>query len=71
MSSGVLELFEELAGDVALEASADFAVRFAFGASSLGVGAGALISAQAGEHDDVEYSVELSVAGPVEAMPVG
>jgi len=62
LSSGVFELSEELAGDVALQASGDLAVGFAFASSALSVGAGGGVGAESGEYDHVDCSVELTVA---------
>ena len=62
---------EELAGDVAAEAAADFSVGFAFGSFPVAVGAGGGVGAESAEHDGVDVAVELSVAGGVESVPVG
>jgi hypothetical protein len=61
----------ELAGDVALEASADFVVGFAFGAAFGDVGVGAGAAAPAGECDVVQGAVEGAVAAAVEPVPDG
>jgi hypothetical protein len=61
LSSGVFELFEELAGDVALEAAPDLAVGFSFASSAVGVGAGCGVGAESGEGDDAEGPVEYAV----------
>jgi hypothetical protein len=66
-------VFEESPGsacDVALEAASDLAVRFALGAPSVAVVAGGLVVVGAGDRDDVEGVVELSVAAAVEAVTV-
>ena len=68
LSSGVFELFEELAGDVALEAAPDLAVGSSFASPPVGVGAGCGVGAEPGERDGVEGPVELAVAGSVEAV---
>ena len=67
----MFELFEELAGDVALEAASDLAVGFSFSSSAVGVGAGCGVGAESGERDDVEGPIELAVAGSVEAVSGG
>ncbi len=54
-------MFEELAGDVALQASGDLTVGFSFGSPAFGVGAGSGIGAESAKHDDVDRSVELAV----------
>jgi len=61
----------EMAGEVALEAAADFPVGFAFGAAALGVGDGGRVAAHLVDGDDVDGAVELAVAEAVEAMAVG
>ena len=53
LSSGPFELLEELAGDVALQASGDLAVGLAFAASTFGVGARGGIGAESSD-DDLE-----------------
>jgi hypothetical protein len=71
LSSGEFELFEELAGDVALEAAPDLAVGLSFASPAVGVGAGCGVGAESGERDDVEGTVELAVTGSVEAVSGG
>ena len=61
----------ELASYVALEASDDLGLRFAFGGPSLGVGAGALAVAQPAHCDHVQRAVGVPVAAIVEAVAVG
>jgi hypothetical protein len=65
----VFELTVEASGDVALEAAADPAVGFAFGAATFDVVAGSLVMHGSGEGDDVQGAVELPVAGSVEPVP--
>lgn len=62
---------EEFAGDVPLEATADFTVWHLLGLASGDVGLGAFAVPPPGLGDVVQGSVELSVAAPVEAVPVG
>ena len=66
----VLELPVDLAGDVALEASADLAVGLAVAAAPFDVGAGGRIVSGAVEDDDVNGSIELAVAASIESVPV-
>ena len=56
------ELSVELAGDVALEAATDLPVGPALGSSAFDVGTGGGVVSHALDHDDVERSVELTVA---------
>src|SRR5215831_16049575 len=61
----------EVAGEVALDASADFAVGFALGAASFDVGQGLGVAPHPGHGDLVQGSVELTVTEAVEPVPVG
>jgi hypothetical protein len=61
----------EVAREVALDAAADLLAGFAFGAASFGVGQGGRVAAHAADGDDMQGTVELPVAEPVEAVPVG
>ncbi len=61
----------DLAGDVALEAAHDLALRFAFASPPLGVGAGAVAVAKPADGDQVQRAVGLTVAARVEAMTGG
>ena len=61
----------EVAGEVALDAAADFLVGLALGSAALDVGAGRRVVAHPVDGDDVQGAVELAVAEPVEAVPVG
>src|SRR5690242_16738822 len=65
------ELPVELAGDVALEAAADFAWGLSFCSASFDVGAGAGAAAGSGQRDGVDGAVQGSVAAAVEPMPHG
>ena len=67
----MLEEAPDSACDVALEAASDLAVSFAFGASSVAVVAGGLVTAGSGECDDEEGVVELAVAALVRVDPDG
>ena len=62
---------EEFAGDVALDAAADFRVALAFGAAPFDVVVGAGAVPPAGLHDVVQGPVELPVAAAVEPVPHG
>ena len=61
----------EVAGEVALDAAADFPVGLSFCAAALDVGLGGLVAADAGDGDGVDGAVELAVAEPVKPVPVG
>ncbi len=73
LSSGHVggECAVELAGDVALEAPADFAGAHAFGGAPGDVGAGLGAAAHAGQGDGVQGPVQRPVAGAVEPVPDG
>jgi hypothetical protein len=60
-----------MAGEVALDAAADFLAGLAFGAAALDVGQGGRVVAHTGDGDDVQGPVELAVAEAVEPVPVG
>ncbi len=60
---------EDLAGDVALEATHDLLGAESFGAAAGDVDAGAFVAAHADERDAPERVVGLTVAATVEAMP--
>ena len=62
---------EDLAGDVALQASDDFGLRQAFVGAALGVGAGAWVVAEAAKNDNVERVVGATVAAAIEPVAVG
>jgi hypothetical protein len=66
----VLEESPDSACDVALQAASDLSVGAAFGPASFGVVACGLVVALAGEGNDVERVVELSVSAAVEAVSV-
>jgi hypothetical protein len=51
LAAGRAEVRVDLAGDVTLQAADDLRLGFPFGRAALGVGAGARVRAQAGEHD--------------------
>jgi hypothetical protein len=70
LSSVPFELLEELAGDVALQASGDRAVGLAFAASTFGVGACGGIGAESSDDDHVDCPVELTITGPVQTSHV-
>jgi hypothetical protein len=57
----------EVAGEVTLDAAADFAIGLTFGPAALNVGLGELVAAHAGQGDGVDGAVELAVAEPVPA----
>src|SRR5262245_12207556 len=61
----------EVAGGVALDASADFAVGLALSAASFDVGQGLRVAAHPGHGDLVQGAVELAIAEAVEPVPVG
>jgi hypothetical protein len=61
----------ELAGDVALEASADLADGLAFGGPAGDVVAGPVAAAHAGEGNVVDRPVQGAVTAAVEAVPDG
>ena len=61
-SHGGLQLSEDGAADVALEAASYFTVGAAFCSASGDVVAGRWVVAHAGADDDVEGAVELTVA---------
>ena len=63
----VLEESPDAACDVALEATSDLAGGLALRSSSGSVVAGGRVRPAAGERDDVERAVELSIAASVEA----
>lgn len=63
-----LELAEELSGDEASEAPADFPWALAFASAPLEVGAGCGVCEAAGPGDDVQCSVKLPVTVAVETM---
>ena len=62
---------EDLAGDVALEASDDLGLGQPFGGASGGVGPGAGVVTQPAKYDDVEGVVRPAVAATVESVAVG
>jgi len=65
------ELPVEFAGDVALEAAADFPCRLSLGGAPGDVGAGAGAAADPGHCDGVDGAVEGAVAAAVEPVPDG
>src|SRR5690348_13724095 len=65
------ELPVELAGDVALEAAADFPRGLSFGGAPGDVGAGARAAAHPDQRDGVDSAVERAVAAAVEPVPGG
>jgi hypothetical protein len=58
----------DLAGEVALEASADLSEGASFGASAFDVGAGAGVHAHAGDDGHVQRAVQAPVAAAVDAV---
>ena len=70
MSSGPrgVEAAVELAGDVALEAAADFGIGLAFCAAPGDLGPGLLARAPASQEDVVQGAVEVAVAAAVEPV---
>jgi hypothetical protein len=69
--SSLAEGAVEVAGEVALDAAADFPVGLAFGTAVLDVGDGRWVAAHAGDGDGVDGAVELAVAEAVEPVAVG
>jgi hypothetical protein len=65
------ECVEDFAGDVALQAADDLGLRQAFVGSSLDVGGGAWVVAEAAENDNVERVVGATVTAAVEPVSVG
>jgi hypothetical protein len=61
----------DLAGDISLEATDDFAAGPAFGETAFEVGAGGGVPAQPGQHDAIQRGVCLPVAAVVEAHALG
>lgn len=68
---GEVEGSADLAGEVALGASADPAVGVSLGASVLDVGAGFGVAGHADHHGYVQGAVEASVATAVESVTAG
>jgi hypothetical protein len=61
----------DLSGHVALEAPDGLAAALSLRDAPVQVGAGALVPAQAGQHDGVQGAVGLAVAAAVEAVTLG
>jgi hypothetical protein len=68
---GWFEELVELAGEGAFEAAFGFSDGFAFAGSAGDVGTGGRVDPGPGQHDGVQRSVELAIAGAVEPVPVG
>ena len=71
LAEGICEGPVELAGDVTLEAAADFAGAQSLGGPARDVGAGAGAVPNAGHGDGVDRAVEGSVATAVEPVAGG
>jgi len=63
-------MVEDLVGDAAFRASADFAGRLSLGGAALDVGEGRRVAAHARDRDAAERRVRPPVSTPVEAVPV-
>src|ERR1700750_3527103 len=61
----------EVAGEVALDAAANFPVGLALGAAALDVGQRGRVAAHPADGDDLQGAVELAVAETVEPVPGG
>jgi len=60
-----------MAGEIALDATADLGGGLSFGAAALHVGKGRRVAAHPGDGNGVQGTVELAVAEAVEPVPVG
>jgi len=67
--SSRLQVFEDLAGNVAFQAAHDLWGVQSFGSAARHVAAGLGVVAHAGEHDAIQRGVGLAVAAAVEPIP--
>src|SRR6266571_2150322 len=68
LAAGRAEVRVDLAGGVTLQAADDLRLGFPFGGAALGVGAGARVRAQPGEHDPPQGMVSLAVTAGVKPV---